>query len=437
MANMAQTTTLAPLHLAVVSLFLLATAAAATRSPGCGFAPTTNTECWGLQAAPAASSAAACEAACCASASCRIWNFCPANETCHAEQGGCWLGASSSHCASVGGWVGGQRTAAPGQLLTLTLPTSLPAPTPLAVNRSVAGARSIDSLSWTVNNGQRWFPISGEIHYARVPAAQWRATLLKMKAGGLNMVQAYAFWIHHEEVQGQFDWSERRNLTAFLQLCRELRLPVLLRMGPFDHGECRNGGLPDWLMALQDKIKLRSTDPKFLNLARLFYRQLSAQLRGLIYGPDNEDGPVFAAQVDNETSDVEYLQALRQVAMEEGIAVPFFCKTGWPAPNAPVANGTLIPFFGGYAAEFWSGSMEPDYNQDQYIFSTSRPQPDGYPQLLVELGGGMETSYHRRIRIESHSISTFSMMKLASGANQLGYYMYKGGTNPQGKVGAP
>eukprot|EP01046_Picozoa_sp_COSAG06_P093697 COSAG06_NODE_39875_length_407_cov_16.847403_1_plen_91_part_01 len=49
---------------------------------------------------------------------------------------------------------------------------------------------------------RRWFPVSGEIHLGRVPAAVWREELLKMKAGGLSMVNVYVFWIHHEESHG-------------------------------------------------------------------------------------------------------------------------------------------------------------------------------------------------------------------------------------------
>ena len=47
----------------------------------------------------------------------------------------------------------------------------------------------------------------GEMHYSRVPAAEWREELLKMKAGGVEIVATYVFWIHHEEIEGQWDWS--------------------------------------------------------------------------------------------------------------------------------------------------------------------------------------------------------------------------------------
>src|SRR5688572_27482001 len=68
-------------------------------------------------------------------------------------------------------------------------------------------------------DGKRWLPVMGEFHYGRYPAREWRGELLKMKAGGIDIVATYVFWIHHEEVEGQWDWSGSRNLREFVQLC--------------------------------------------------------------------------------------------------------------------------------------------------------------------------------------------------------------------------
>jgi beta-galactosidase len=129
---------------------------------------------------------------------------------------------------------------------------------------------SCDSRGWLLqqpsNNHQptkkRWFPVGGEIQYGRVPESQWRESLLRMQAGGLDVASVYAFWIHHEEEKGKFNWHGRRNISAFLDVANEVGMKILLRMGPWDHGECRNGGHPDWV--LTSCGKLRSTDPKYL-----------------------------------------------------------------------------------------------------------------------------------------------------------------------------
>ena len=41
-------------------------------------------------------------------------------------------------------------------------------------------------------------------------------------------VNVYVFWIHHEEVEGQFDFTGRRNVRRFIQLAHSLGLKVLL-----------------------------------------------------------------------------------------------------------------------------------------------------------------------------------------------------------------
>ena len=60
----------------------------------------------------------------------------------------------------------------------------------------------------------------GEFHYTRCPENEWREELFKMKAGGIDIVSTYVFWIHHEEIEGRFDWSGPRNLSRFVQLCQ-------------------------------------------------------------------------------------------------------------------------------------------------------------------------------------------------------------------------
>ena len=80
---------------------------------------------------------------------------------------------------------------------------------------------TLDSRS-LLRDGQPWLLISGEFHYARCPESEWRDELLKMKAGGVSVVASYIFWIHHEEVEGTWDWTGQRNLRKFLETCQEV-----------------------------------------------------------------------------------------------------------------------------------------------------------------------------------------------------------------------
>ena len=117
-----------------------------------------------------------------------------------------------------------------------------------------------------------WFPVMGEFHYSRYRDDLWEESLRKMKAGGVTVVSTYAFWIHHEEEEGVYDFNGCRNIGKFLNICKKLDLPVFLRIGPWCHGEVRNGGFPDWL--LEKQIPLRCDDPAYLVLARRCYPKL-------------------------------------------------------------------------------------------------------------------------------------------------------------------
>jgi hypothetical protein len=308
------------------------------------------------------------------------------------------------------------------------------------------GSLGYDNQS-LLRNGKPWLPIMGEFHFSRYPASEWRTELLKMKAGGITAIATYVFWIHHEEIQGQFNWSGNKNLHQFLQTCSDLDLPVIVRIGPWCHGEVRNGGMPDWADAMPRK---RSADPAFLAAVQPLYQQIAAQFKGELW---KEGGPIMGIQVDNEFGgDPAYLLALKKMARDDGIDVPLYIKTGWPQMRRPVPFGELMPLFGAYAEGFWDRSLDsmPGNYWQAFNFSPQRMdtaiasdifgqrQVDAaqssetlsYPYLCCELGGGMMSSYHRRIHIDPMDVLSVALVKIGSGSNMPGYYMYHGGTNP-------
>jgi len=300
-------------------------------------------------------------------------------------------------------------------------------------------------------DGQPVFPVMGEFHYSRCPQAEWRDELLKMKAGGVDIVATYVFWIHHEEIEGQFDWSGQRDLKKFLQACNEVGLKAVVRCGPWCHGEVRNGGIPDWVMAHKD-WKTRSTDTNFLAAVKILYGQIAKQLQGELW---KDGGPVIGIQVDNEfRGSPKYLLALKQIATESGIDVPLYIKTGWPAMPTPVPLGELLPLFGAYADGFWERDIKPmDGNSwENFTFKFTRTDTgvgddtlgngksgdtagtEKYPYLTCEVGGGMPASYHRRMNYDPRDVEAVALCQLGSGSSLMGYYMYHGGQNPDGKL---
>ena len=300
-------------------------------------------------------------------------------------------------------------------------------------------------------DGQPVFPVMGEMHYSRVPQAEWRDELLKMKAGGVDIVATYVFWIHHEEIEGQFDWSGQRDLKKFLQTCNEVGLKVVVRCGPWCHGEVRNGGFPDWVVAHKD-WKLRSTDTNFLAAVKILYGQIAGQLQGELW---KDGGPVIGIQVDNEFGgSPNYLLALKKIAIESGIDVPLYIKTGWPAMRTPVPLGELLPLFGAYADGFWERDTKPmdGASWGNFTFKFTRTDTgvgndtlgnrnsgdtagtEKYPYLTCEVGGGMPASYHRRMNYDPRDVEAVALTQLGGGSSLMGYYMYHGGQNPEGKL---
>ncbi|MBR1820269.1 MAG: beta-galactosidase, partial [Clostridia bacterium] len=107
-----------------------------------------------------------------------------------------------------------------------------------------------------------FFGVSGEMHFSRVSPDQWEDAVVKMKCGGVNIVSTYVFWNVHEEEEGVFRFDGCRDLRRFLEVCERHGMMVIARIGPFAHGEMRNGGLPDWLYG--KPYEVRTDYPGFL-----------------------------------------------------------------------------------------------------------------------------------------------------------------------------
>lgn len=314
---------------------------------------------------------------------------------------------------------------------------------------SKAGNSISVNSRYITRNSSPWLPVMGEFHFSRYPEAYWEEEILKMKASGVQVVSTYVFWIHHEEIEGQFDWSGQRNLRHFVELCGKHGMYVFVRIGPWDHGEVRNGGFPDWLLS---KAKVRTNDPEYLSYVRRFFGEIGKQLQGLFW---NDDGPIIGVQLENEygargpDAGGAHISALKRLALESGIDAPLFTVTGWPKADFPPQE--VIPVFGAYPDGFWqdfAGDAPPD---EAFLFTVKRDindipadvtrlagqqdKPFGHdPYFLAEAGGGMEFSYHRRPLVQPADIAAVNVTHVGSGANLFGYYMFHGGANPQGKL---
>lgn len=342
------------------------------------------------------------------------------------------------------------------------------------------GGKSPDGGSIEVNNyyiirdGKPVIPVMGEFHYSRYPAEQWEQEILKMKAGGVNVIPSYIFWSLHEPEEGKFFWEGNLNLRRFIELCKKHDMDVIVRIGPFGHGEIRSGALPDWLFT--KNLDVRSNDPKYLAYTKILYTEIAKQLQGLYY---KDGGPIIGCQLENEhqhsaapwainyigekvldftaasydkgitklgvsvqegnISAAElgnrHMVTLHRMAEEAGIITPFYTATGWG--NAAVIPGKAIPVTAGYTYPTWFPDQrksdfcmfknlwaEPDYSPVRY-------NPLDYPSASAEMGAGIQMVYDKRPICTPEAAEALMLRCLAGGSNIIGYYMYHGGSTPR------
>ena len=311
---------------------------------------------------------------------------------------------------------------------------------------------------WLERDGRPFVPVSGEVHYSRVPRERWAERLRAVRAGGVTVVSTYVVWLHHEPERGRADFTGGLDLAAFVDECERTGLDVVLRIGPWVHGETRNGGFPDWVQAAD--VAHRTDDPGYLELVREWFGRVGAALGGRARA---RGGPVLAVQLDNELYDQpQHLLTLKRLAREAGIGAPLWTATAWGGAQLP--EGEVLPLYGGYGDGFWvdaDAPWDPTF-REHFFFShvwddpgigadvrartgTAGPaacadqvprSPSAlFPPATCELGGGMATAYHRRPRPAALDVAAVAHCKIGNGSAWQGYYMYAGGTNPAGTDG--
>lgn len=165
-----------------------------------------------------------------------------------------------------------------------------------------------------LKDGKPFRYMSGSIHYFRVPNIFWYDRLYKMKMAGLNAVQTYVEWNHHEPEPGVYNFEGDYDLPKFLQTAHDLGLVVVLRSGPFIDAERDMGGLPYWLLRINPDMKLRSFDPTYIKYVDRWYKTLLPIIEPFLY---NNGGPIITFQIENEYGsigcDAQYKSHLREL----------------------------------------------------------------------------------------------------------------------------
>ena len=316
--------------------------------------------------------------------------------------------------------------------------------------KNPAGEDITVNSQYIERSGQPVIPVMGEYHFSRDSHENWPAELAKMKAGGVGIVATYVLWIYHEETEGIFDFSGDLDIRAFVMECAAQGLEVMLRIGPWAHGECRNGGFPDWLQ--HSGIPLRCSDPQYMAKARIWYERIFEQVKGLFF---KDGGPIIGIQFENElVDDAGHILDLKNMALEIGYDAPLYTATGWNSKyGAKLPVDEVLPVFAGYVDAPWDASLGALPPSNHFCFDPTRNDTavgmdllhdcdesgwrlpyERYPYATCELGSGLQVTHHRRPIVSAMDAYALSLVKLGCGNNLIGYYMYHGGTNKLGSL---
>ena len=258
--------------------------------------------------------------------------------------------------------------------------------------------------------------ISGGIHYFRVVPEYWRDRLEKIKALGCNTIETYVAWNVHEPKKGEFCFEGIADLKKFIELAQELGLWVIVRPSPYICAEWELGGLPGWLLA-EDGMRLRSCYEPYLNHVREYYKKLFEILTPLQI---TKGGPIIMFQVENEYGaygeDTAYLEAIRDMMVENGVDVPFITSDGpWgDYLTCGKVDGVL------QSANFGSKAKEQ--------FAVLKKHIGDKPMMCMEFWVGWFDSWgdiHHTEDPEKHAQDLNDILELGS----VNIYMAEGGTN--------
>jgi hypothetical protein len=276
-------------------------------------------------------------------------------------------------------------------------------------------------------DGERELWLAGSIHYPRFTPSQWPHVFEMAKTAGLTAITSYVFWnVHQPHNSSHFDFSGRKNLTAFLDAAQSAGLRVHLRVGPYIDGEWFNGGLPWWLRNVPGCVA-RQNDAVWKGRMETWIKRLLDEVRPFLA---SRGGPVAMWQVENELSGgdddtVHYAEwALRTAVELTPDDIVTFCNNSGSPTLSDDYGGSVI-FTGN--AFCWGGSCDPKCFFDEW--GHWRQYPD-QPAIWTEVEQGFRTFANNGWSPRAPSVLAHNLARWFSlGGSGMSLYMFDGGND--------
>ncbi|KAL5698664.1 beta-galactosidase [Ranunculus cassubicifolius] len=274
-------------------------------------------------------------------------------------------------------------------------------------------------------DGQPFQIIGGDLHYFRTVPEYWEDRLLRAKALGLNTIQTYVPWNLHEPQEGEWVFEGIADLEAFVTTCHKLGFLVMLRPGPYICGEWDLGGFPAWLLSIEPALRLRSSDPAFLQLVERWWKVLLPKVASLLY---SNGGPIIMVQIENEFgsygNDKLYLQHLVTLARNHlGNNIILYTTDG--GTRDTLEKGT-IPQANVFAAVDFSTGDDP---WPVFKLQQKFNAPGRSPPLCAEFYTGWLTHWGEKNAETDAAFTANALESILSRNGSAVLYMAHGGTN--------
>ncbi|MDD3419649.1 MAG: beta-galactosidase, partial [Candidatus Gastranaerophilales bacterium] len=282
---------------------------------------------------------------------------------------------------------------------------------------------------------------SAALHYFRCPGEKtWKDRLRKLKAAGYNTVDLYFCANYHSEKEGEYDFSDIKDVSRLLEITRELGLFVIARPGPFINAETAAGGLPFWLVANKDVIPRNRLDgnyvrsPEYMAFVEEWYDQIIPIL--------NKFDNIIAFQIENEYStnmmEPDYMQELYTMVRKKGINVPLFHNDAYCAGlYADVVDIYACDTYPYISPEHnWREETDFCFDTLDHLEETIRMYKTDAPLFIAEMQSGWFdkwcSSYgykHIRESLGDEHINIVTKTALSQGVTMFNHYMGAGGTS--------